>query len=113
METLVQKPSVRGIDYTVVLSSLKSHLLRLQTTCVTTRGLLLWLLFIGGITSGSACRAWFTEELLHVAAEMSINTWDDAKLLLVRFWWVESIHDGPCQQLWEEVKMMQGSAYFT
>jgi hypothetical protein len=104
METLLQRSSVRGIDYTVVLSSLKGHLLRFETTCLTTTGLLLWLLFIGGSASRSSCRAWFTERLLDVIARAGINTWDEAKLLLVRFWWVESIHDRPCKQLWEEVK---------
>lgn len=106
IKTLLRKPSVRGIDYTVMLSSLRSHLLRFEPTHLTT-GLLLWLLFIGGSASGSPCRAWYAAKLVDVTAQASINTWDDAKLFLVRFWWVESIHEGPSQQLWDEVKTMR------
>lgn len=113
INTLLREPSVRGVDYTVVLSSLKSHLLRFETTSPTTTALLVWLLFIVGSTSRNPCRAWFTVKLLNVTAQADINTWDDAKLNLVRFWWVESKHEGPCQQLWEEVMTMRGNIHQT
>jgi hypothetical protein len=104
--TLIRKPSIRGIDYTVMLSTLKSHLLGFKATCDETTSFFLWLLFIGGIVPGSSCRAWFTAKLVDVLGQAGIGTWKATKPLLLKFWWVESIHEGPCRQLWEEVNMM-------
>ncbi|RDW92649.1 hypothetical protein BP5796_02043 [Coleophoma crateriformis] len=107
LDSLLGQPSIRGIDYTVMLSRLRAYLLRFQTTCVATRDLLLWLLFMGGSTSGNPCRAWFIAKMLDVTTQAGINVWDDAKLLLMRFWWVESLYEGPWQQFWEEVRAIK------
>jgi hypothetical protein len=103
IKTLLPKPPVRGINYTVVLSNMKSTLLRVET-CSTT-ALSVWLLFIGGSTSANASRAWFIARLLSVTGQRGISTWEDVKKLLLKFWWVESLHEVPCRSLWEEVIM--------
>ncbi|RDW80267.1 hypothetical protein BP6252_04905 [Coleophoma cylindrospora] len=107
LDGLLGQPPIRGIDYTVMLLRLQVYLLRFQTTCVTTKDLLLWLLFMGGSISGNRCRGWFTAKLLDVTTQAGINVWDDAKRLLTRFWWVESLHEGPWQQLWEEARQLR------
>jgi len=106
IETLRQKPLVGGIDYTLVRSRLKIHLLRIETTCTVTIDVLIWLLFVGANFSERADRSWFLAKLLDVLGQEGINTWDDAKVLLVRFLWVESIHEEFWQQLWKEVEAM-------
>ena len=105
VESVLRKPSVRALDYTTLLSNLQGHLIRFESTRLT--NLLLWLLFIAGSASGSPFRAWCVAKLLDVTAHAGIDTWDDAKLLLTRFWWIESIHEGPYQQLWDEVTKMR------
>jgi hypothetical protein len=100
IETLQSSP-VRGIDVTVILFSLRCQLVRFDTTHLMTADISLWLLFIGGSASENPCRFWFTKKLVE-AATQAIKTWEDAKLLLFRFWWVKSINERPCQQLWEE-----------
>ena len=101
IETLFRTASVRAVDYTVVLSNLQKQVLEL-TTIPTATGLLLWLLFIGGSAFDGSYRAFFAASLLDATARADIKTWDAAKQVLVRHWWIDSIHDSPCQQLWDE-----------
>jgi hypothetical protein len=108
IKTLVQSPSIRGIDYTTVLSSLSLHLAKFQTPCPPeTTSLLLWLLFVGGITSENICRSWFVARLVDVTAQAGVHSWESVKLHLFGFWLVESVHDEPCKRLWEDVKTMR------
>jgi len=106
IKTLVRSPSVRGIDYTNVLSRLRLHLSKLRT-CPDAAGLVLWLLFFGGITSENICRSWFIPRLVDVATQAGVNTWENARLYLTSVWWVEAVHEEPCKRLWEDVKSMQ------
>jgi hypothetical protein len=69
--------------------------------------LALRLLFFGGSESGGLCRHWFITELVEVAMKWGLTSWDDAKTHLTSFWWVESVHEESCQQVWEEVQLMQ------
>lgn len=101
IETLFRTASVRAVDYTIVLSNLQKQVLELKTIS-TTKGLLLWLLFIGGSAFEGSHKGWFTASLLDATAQAGIDTWDAAKQVLVRYWWIESVHNSPCQQLWGE-----------
>lgn len=57
--------------------------------------LLLWLMFLGGITAlNDPNKSWFVAHLREAATELGIYSWDGAKLVLVKFLWVQHIHEG-------------------
>jgi hypothetical protein len=57
--------------------------------------LLLWLMFLGGITAlNDPNKSWFVAHLREAATELRIYSWDGAKLVLVKFLWVQHIHEG-------------------
>jgi len=104
IKTLLPEPPVRGIDYTVMISNLKRYLLRVDICSGI--ALVVWLLFIGGCAADNHDRAWFSARLLSVIDQRGINKWKDVKKILLNFWWVESLHEEPRRQLWEEVMAM-------
>ncbi|KAF2816650.1 uncharacterized protein BDZ99DRAFT_515230 [Mytilinidion resinicola] len=65
----------------------------------------LWLLYTGGIASqGTPERAWFTYKLAELSQlEPELSSWISVRNVLRSSLWVESIHDGPCRQLWADV----------
>lgn len=66
--------------------------------------LLLWLLFMGGISSKNTFdRVWFMAHLVRVLPKNS--TWDNVKGVLKKVLWVEKLYDDPCRGLWKEVKI--------
>lgn len=71
--------------------------------------LLLWLMFLGGITAlNDPNKSWFVAHLREAATELRIYSWDGAKLVSVKFLWVQYIHEGPFLNLWNEV--MEGAS---
>lgn len=68
----------------------------------------MWLAFIGGAAvTGTKDRAWFVARLAKGKAnmELHIQSWEDAKRELMRFYWVENIHGEFCRVLWEDALM--------
>jgi hypothetical protein len=65
--------------------------------------LLLWLLFMGGITSKSLDRVWFMAHLIRVLPKDS--TWQNMKGVLKKVLWIEKLHDAPCYDLWKEIEV--------
>lgn len=104
IKCLLPRPPIRGINYTIMLSRLKTSLSKLQTTDSATSALLIWLLFVGGSSINSTVdRNWFIARLSIVSRAMGVNRWDSVKQLLSRFWWVESLNERRYQELWDEV----------
>lgn len=69
-----------------------------------TSALLLWILILGGaaVAGNSQDRAWFVVRVTKIVMGLKISSWEEAKLLLMRFFWVDSIHEGTCRDLWDE-----------
>ncbi|KAG5665381.1 hypothetical protein KAF25_009506 [Fusarium avenaceum] len=67
----------------------------------------LWLLVLGGISiSVKDDRAWMLSGLRDKASVLGVTTWDEARRYLVKFPWINVIHDEPSQKLWEEVTQL-------
>jgi hypothetical protein len=66
--------------------------------------LLLWLLFMGGISSkNSIDRVWFMAHLVKALPKQS--TWEDVRRALKIVLWIEKLQGDHCKNLWEEVKI--------
>lgn len=109
ISTLLPKLSVRCVDYTVMQGCLRSYLLMLDFGCLAITELLVWLLYIGGIAAEETGQAWFTSHLLDITEQAHFKTWDDVKLILARFWWVQSVHEGPGVELWHTVEALRAN----
>lgn len=63
---------------------------------------LLWLLFLGGVTFlGEADDPWLKIKARATARLLGINTWAGVNNLLTTFPWVNSLHGDPGKALWE------------
>jgi hypothetical protein len=71
-----------------------------------TRALSLWIIFLGGAAvAGTKDRAWFVARLAKTVMELQICSWEDAKSSLMKFLWVDRIHENSCKDLWDEALM--------
>ncbi|KAF2496782.1 hypothetical protein BU16DRAFT_560099 [Lophium mytilinum] len=72
----------------------------------------LWLLYTGGLASqGTSERAWFKYKLAELSElEPELSSWISIRNALKGCLWVESIHERPCRQLWEEVNEFRATA---
>ena len=65
--------------------------------------LLPWLLGVGGIYAAEPERSWFVGQLLIVASDLDIKSWEDFRPHLVKVIWVEFFCASPFRELWDEV----------
>jgi hypothetical protein len=69
----------------------------------------LWLVFIGGTTAlDGPSRAWFVAHLRKTATGLRIDRWDDVKVVLMKFLWVEKIHEASFLDLWKVAEGLGG-----
>jgi hypothetical protein len=63
-----------------------------------------WALVLGGISvSGKDDRAWMLSGLRDKASVLGVTTWDEAQKYLVKFPWINAVHDEPGQSLWDQI----------
>ncbi len=110
LSTLLPRSPVRCVDYNIMKACLRSHILTLEPGCFAITESLLWLLCIGGIAAKETEQAWFASQLLDTAGQAYLKTWDDLKLILTRFWWIDSAHEGPGLQLLGMVEALRAKA---
>lgn len=86
-----------------MIQKLKSCLDMGDMNTPQTRGLFLWILFLGGTAvAGTRNRAWFVARLAKAIMDFQICGWEDAKSSLMKFLWIDGIHEHSCRDLWEE-----------
>ena len=74
--------------------------------------LLLWLLFIGGISVlGGADQPWVVLEILKATSSMDIANWTELHKRLSRFPWINNLHNAAGEALWHTVKSMPTSTF--
>ncbi|KAG4429356.1 hypothetical protein IFR05_015155, partial [Cadophora sp. M221] len=74
-------------------------------------GLVLWLLFIGGIAARKGeDRLWFVVQIEKLVRKLGLERWGDVRGRLEELWWVEGIHEKVCRELWDEVVVLKGIA---
>jgi hypothetical protein len=66
--------------------------------------LLVWLLFMGGISSKESLdRVWFIAHLVRVLPKHS--TWENVRGVLKKVLWIEKLYGDPCRDVWKEVEI--------
>ena len=87
---------------------LKLELQQVSVAChlsLHARGILLWILVIGGIAAVDTREVgWFVSRLHQMADENGVREWGQLKRLLKRILWLDSACDMAGQQLWYEVE---------
>lgn len=101
-----------GQPYRILLEKLKTHLTRLYKNLerlpIALVELLLWLTFMGSLLEINAqARMWFISKLDQASSALGLESWDDVKSALEKFWWVGPIHDSPSTSLWTQVMMIR------
>ena len=67
---------------------------------------MLWLLFVGGISVlEGGDQAWLHSRIHHVAASLELDSWDMLRQHLLQFPWIISLHDEPGKALWDAARM--------
>ncbi|KAH7354665.1 hypothetical protein BKA65DRAFT_496765 [Rhexocercosporidium sp. MPI-PUGE-AT-0058] len=102
VQSLLRKPPVRGFDLSVLSSRLKNSMLQLESCGLALDGLLIWLSLVGGISADGIHREWFTKKLRGLTT--GIDSWNEVRIYVGQYWWVDQIHDLLGKQLWSEVK---------
>ena len=68
--------------------------------------LVVWLMFLGGsVTPDNSTRSWLIARLPRISVQLGFNYRDDVKTLLLKFFWVETIHQTLYMGVWDEVVM--------
>lgn len=92
------------------LHKLKNSLEIMLRLVDTKNSLLLWLLFVGGVSSRTLPEhKWFTGQLSVVVTDLNLMSWDDIKLCLNRFPWTDEFCESSYRRLWEDVVGLMGS----
>lgn len=70
--------------------------------------LLLWILVMGAImTVGTKGRSWFIAALNPLSHRLRLNSWDDMKLILTTFLWLDMTNDIDGRDIWDDVNLLQ------
>lgn len=76
------------------------------------RDLLIWLLFIGAACSQAmpAERAYFVSELATAARLHGVGSWQEARSILMGFFYVDRVHLPMLREIWHEVQLQSDPA---
>lgn len=71
------------------------------------RDLLVWLLFIGAVCSQCLPmeRAYFVSELAKASRLHGISSWQEARSILLGFFYADRVHLPMLRQVWQEVQL--------
>ncbi|KAJ2896767.1 hypothetical protein MKZ38_005255 [Zalerion maritima] len=102
MTVLLQHEGRSILDYRLVKRHLRG-VLSSQLGDTRDTGMGLWAMCMGGIwMAGTVDLDWLFSRIWLSGERLSIQTWDDARRLLVNFPWINIVHDQPGRQLWED-----------
>lgn len=68
---------------------------------------LLWLAFVGAMSSKGANRAWFLAQLIKLGMKLRLRNWEGARDVLDSVMFIEKLHEEVCKGIWDEVEMMR------
>ena len=103
LKTILRAFPTRAREYQVIIGKLRTYIKMAESTLHTTPEFHLWILFVGAAASyNNTDQTWFVSKILKVASTSHLRNWDEAKIVLQQFWWVESIYESHCSALWNE-----------
>lgn len=109
-ETPKEFPSA-AVGPVKLVRRLKELVMQVQMWNAKEAGLVLWLLFMGGIAARNGeDREWYVSQIDKLTGRLNVNMWGGVRGRLEKLWWVGAIHERPCRELWDEVvvKSVQG-----
>ncbi|PVH76068.1 hypothetical protein DL98DRAFT_657766 [Cadophora sp. DSE1049] len=93
-----------------MVKRLRELVMQIQMWNEREAGLVLWLLFFGGIAARKGeDRVWFSVQIERLSGKLGLNEWGEVRARLEVLWWVEEIHEKPCRELWDEVIVLGGA----
>jgi hypothetical protein len=112
LRTILPGYPSRDWVYNTVVEKLKSCIDGINFSGFASNGivgeLMLWLLFISSIVDlGPANRSWFVVRISKVASALQLQSWSHVKTVLMKFLWVEQMHEYLCLVLWNEIIAME------
>jgi Fungal specific transcription factor domain len=112
LRTILPGYPSRDWVYATLIEKLKSCIDGINLSGFASNGivgeLMLWVLFISSIVDlGPANRLWFVVRIAKVASALQLQGWSHVKKVLMKFLWVEQMHEYPCSVLWNEVIAME------
>jgi hypothetical protein len=100
---------VWGRPYRFIVEKLKVYLTRLDHCADALRTefmeLLLWLSFMGGVLQLEyGNRKWYNSHIATTAAKLRLSCFEEVKVVLSKFLWIEWVHENTCKTLWEDIR---------
>ncbi|CZR64292.1 uncharacterized protein PAC_14190 [Phialocephala subalpina] len=87
-----------------LIARLKELVLGIQMRNEKEASLVIWLLFMGGISVRKGeDKVWFVAQLEKLTARLSVLEWELVSRRLETLWWVGPVHEKPCKTLWNKV----------
>lgn len=103
MTTFTRSRPFYGSHCAVLSSKLRTYLDEALGS-LKDRKEIVWLAFMGGLASlETKDRRWFIEKLQHIVQICGFCTWSEIKTMLQQILWLDTLHEGPGIQLWEEL----------
>ena len=112
LKTILRAFPTRGREYQVIIGKLRTCIEIAESTLHSTPEFHLWILFVAAAAScDNADQTWFVSKIPEVASKSYLRSWNEAKIVLQQFWWVESIYESHCSALWNEAMLLKAGAY--
>ena len=75
----------------------------LESFWESSHGILMWILFLGAfITEGQPESRWFVMNIASGLRNIQINWWAEMETILLRFFYLERIHQNAFEQIWND-----------
>ncbi|KAJ5172864.1 hypothetical protein N7492_005457 [Penicillium capsulatum] len=116
MTTLLPEYTRDGPTYSILsvrlsIAAQHSHLTA-SGSCGSDTLLLLWILFIAGISVlNLADHHWLSQLIFDVCGRLNLHSWDSIQRQLAYFPWIFALHETPGRYLWEDIVRSEGISY--
>jgi hypothetical protein len=69
---------------------------------------LMWIIFFGRHAASAQDQAdWFSRRLVTVTKNLGIVSWEEARKILMRFFYWDAVHSQPFSDIWDELQMLR------
>lgn len=110
LKTILWAFPSRGRTYQTIIGKLRTVIETSELLLDSTPEFLLWILFVGAVASyDNPNQFWFVSKIASLTSSLNLRIWDEAKPILNKFWWLESIYERPSLALWNEVMLLRST----
>lgn len=107
MTALLPEYSHNYLNYDLLCNHLNDALGELVLAASQSRKLIVWALFVGGVSllNSENC-PWLRPLLAEKCKELDFHSWLDVHEILCECSWINAVHEKPGKELWEVVKSL-------